>query len=482
MQVLLPVIMAVFWAVRAANRKKSGSVAVSAGSHPAGTSITGQALLRGLGIALLPFIWLLLLTAAVSDPNLERIPPLAAALALTVLCFPVWVAPLCRKLPVSVGYYLTLSVGFNWARSHGVAGAVIVAARARRLNEREGDWLMTRLRNSPHCHALTWVAAGAVRANRGDVKVARLLFGIAARMTPMPGAEPARRLAREWLIAEAVQRGAWTEARSWAADGRGIHAYVTSLGSVVDVFATGRGAATAARTRSAHLRFGRASRLLAHRGAVPNARGLPTAWPDQLGRALALHARAREGRRVEDVQAACAAWDDVAGNAELGSWVRARADTLRAAADPLERLLGRSIAELAEVMWRERWFHTGTGTFGRVSDAAMDRAWPELKDRALAAYGLAETPERVLYAHDAFLAWEPLRVLAAAMIRDRPNDRGTIFQTMYSGSLHLAVVLYNKRGFRYFGNMVFRWLQMEGEGVMTDTLGGVLAGNIRSGI
>ena len=75
-----------------------------------------------------------------------------------------------------------------------------------------------------------------------------------------------------------------------------------------------------------------------------------------------------------------------------------------------------------------------------------------------------------------------LRVLAAAMIRDRPNDRGTIFQTMYSGSLHLAVVLYNKRGFRYFGNMVFRWLQMEGEGVMTDTLGGVLAGNIRSGI
>ena len=145
-------------------------------------------------------------------------------------------------------------------------------------------------------------------------------------------------------------------------------------------------------------------------------------------------------------------------------------------------LVDRSVRELSELMWRERWFLPGKGTFGQASDAAWDRAWPELTDRTRAAFELAESPDRVLYSHDAFLAWEPLRVLATAMLRDRPGERSTIFKAMYNGSLHLAVVLYNKRGFKYFGHMVFRWLADAGDGVMTESLATVLQGTIRSGI
>lgn len=492
---VVPLLWAVLWAARAANKKsgKPSSSGTTALSHPANVALSGQALIRGLGCLLLPILWALAFTAAAGDPNLDLLPQLGLAVGFTALCLPQWVPAACRVLPVSLSFNLARSVGFNWARSHNVAGAVIITAQSRRLTEQEADWLMDRLRNSPHCYALTWVAAGAVRANRDDLRVARLLYGIAGRIPPMVGAEPARRMAREWLIADAVQRGAWTEAKDWATRGRGLHAYVTGLGKVVDAFATGEGVGAATAAMFMHMRFKLAATVKRFVRADASMEGgsgsaerpqssAPGNWQEALGRALALHARAREGRRVEDVQAACVAWDQVADNPELKAWVRSRADVLRPAGAPLDRLLGRSVTELGEVMWRERWFVPGTGTFGRVSDAAMDRAWFELKDRAYAVYKLAETPDRVLYSHDAFLTLEPLRVLAEAMMRDRPQDRGTVFQAMYSGSLHLAVVLYNKRGFKYFGHMVFHWLRNEGDGVMTETLRGVLDGNIGSGV
>jgi len=401
-------------------------------------------------------------------------------LALSVLCLPQWVEPACRRLPVSLGFHLARSAGFNWARSHNVAGAVIVVSRARRLSEAQADWLMDRLRGSPHCYALTWVAAGAVRANRGDVRIARALYGIPGRAPAMAGAEPARRMAREWLIAEALERGAWSEAREWATVAPST-THVRGLLKAVDVFATGLAGRAAAATLYSHGRFRLARKVREY--AAPDEPAVRAAhWQDRLGCALALQERALEGRRVEDVQAACAAWDAVVDDGELRSWTRARAEGLRPGADPVQGLVDRAVRDLSELMWRERWFVRGSGTYGRASDAAWDRAWPELADRNRAAFQLAETPDRVLYSHDAFLAWEPLRVLATAMIRDRPGDRSTVFKGMYNGSLHLAVVLYNKRGFKYFGHMVFRWLQATGEGVMTESLATVLAGNIKSGI
>lgn len=487
---VVPLLWAVLWAARAANKKSgTGSSGTATATHPASAALSGQALIRGLGFLLLPIMWTLAFAAAADGQGPELASQLGLAMGLTALCLPQWVPPLCRVLPVSLAFNLARSVGFNWARSHNVAGAVIIAAQSRRLTEQEADWLMDRLRNSPHCYALTWVAAGAVRANRDDLRVARLLYGIAGRIPPMSGAEPARRMAREWLIADALQRGAWTEAMDWASRGRGLQAYVTGLQKVVQVFATGQGVGAATAAMFMHMRFTLAARVKrsgrdasGQDGSEHRQGSAPGNWQDDLGRALALHARAREGRRVEDVQAACLAWDRVADNPELKAWVRSRADVLRPAGAPLDRMLTRSVTELGEVMWRERWFVPGTGMFGRASDAAMDRAWFELKDRAHAAYKLAETPDRVLYSHDAFLALEPLRGLAEAMFRDRPQDRGTIFQTMYSGSLHLAVKLYNERGFKYFGHMVFHWLRNEGDGVMTETLRGVLDGNIRSGV
>jgi len=477
-QAIFPIFPLIWLLARGLNAGKGGGG--SGMTHPAAVGLTGQGLLRGLGWCMMPILWALVFTALGGDPNLDPWTLLPMALGLSALCLPQWVEPACRRLPVSLGYHLARSAGFNWARSHNVAGGVIVVARARRLTEAEADWLMDRLRGSPHCYALTWVAAGAVRANRGDVRVARALYGIPGRMPAMAGAEPARRMAREWLIAEALERGAWSEAREWASSAPST-TLVRGLAKAVEVFATGAAGRAAAATLYSHGRFRLARRVRAY--VVPEVPAVAAAhWQDRLGHAIALQARALEARRVEDVQAACAAWDAVVEDGELRSWTRARAEGLRPGADPVQGLVDRAVRDLSELMWRERWFVPGKGVFGRASDAAWDRAWPELTDRTRAAFQLAETPDRVLYSHDAFLAWEPLRVLATAMIRDRPGDRSTVFKGMYNGSLHLAVVLYNKRGFKYFGHMVFRWLADAGDGVMTESLATVLAGNIKSGI
>lgn len=507
MHLFFPILWLVVFGIRAANASKSegSGGGVPTTTHPSGASLTPQALLRGLGFLLLPLLYVLL-AAAMFDGSGDPVLSLFAwCIAGTAFCFPEWIYLTSKVLPVRLSYALATLLGLNWARSHIVAGSVILVARSRRLTDDEADWLIGKLRTSAHCYALTWVAAGAVRANRNDLRVARFLFGIAGRTPPMSGSEPARRMAREWLFAEALNRGAWSEAREWATRGRGIHGGVLGLKAVVDALEEaerGPSPATSAAMRRAItrmvvqgrprlalrlMRLSRASSGLATLSEPPgaNAEG---AWQEALGQATALHERARLGTRVEDVQRAGEAWDRVAASGELRSWANARREALRVQADPVDRMVEQRVAELAEVLWRERWFPVGKGAFGRASDAALERAWPELKDRARAAWLLADRvgkpdePDAIPYSNDAFLAWEPLRALAEAMLRDRPGDRGTIFQSMYSGSLHLAVVLYNARGFKYFGNMVFRWLRQEGEGVATDSLTQILDNNIKSGL
>ncbi len=511
MPALFPLIWIIVWAVRAANKGKGGGATRSRTAHPAGVDLTAQHLLRLLGLLVLLILWVGLAGTASDDGwSWEEQGPIALAIVITTAaCFPAWLGPACAVVPVRFGRALAILVGPNWARSHVEAGAAILVARHRRLSDVEADWLMAKLRNSSHCYALTWVAAGAIRANRGDVAVARFLYGIAGRSPPMAGSEPARGMAREWLWAEAMGRGAWTEARAWVALGEGLHGGLKSLLSVTDAFeARDRGAHAEARrlARRAITRMVLVGRwrlaLAVARATRPDRFATPLStgglvgpgplatWHARLSDAFGRHARAMTGQRVEDVQAACLAWDAVLADDALRAWAKERGEALHANADVVARLVDARVAELAELMWRERWFTPGTGTFGRASDAALDRAWAELKDRARAAWVLADvnapaSPERrqaIPFANDAFLAWEPLRALSDAMLRDRPGDRGTIFQAMHAGSLHLAVMLYNTRGFKYFGNMVFRWLRHAGDGVMTDSLKTVLDGNIQSGI
>ncbi|MSP55589.1 MAG: hypothetical protein EXR69_08305 [Myxococcales bacterium] len=513
---VLPVLMLGIWALRAvsASRRAGSGGALLTTTHPSGAVLTLQAVLRGVGFLPLSLV-VGLLAATLLDVVLldgsgdTMLSLLAWACVGAAFCFPEWIYLTSRVLPVRVSYALATLLGLNWTRSHLVAGAVILVARSRRLTDDEADWLIGKLRTSPHCYALTWVAAGAVRANRDDLRVARFLFGIAGRTPPMSGSEPARRMAREWLFAEALDRGAWSEAREWATRGRRLPAAVVGLKWVVDALEEAEAGpspeADSAMSRAVarmvmQRRFRLAARLRREvRGpagvaAAPPAvaaSGAPAGtWQEVLGEANALHDRAKLGRRVEDVQRAGAAWDRVAASAELRCWANARRVTLRVQADVVDRMVEVRVAELAEVLWRERWFPVGEGAFGRATDLAMERAWPELKDRARAAWHLAErvvNPEQgqaepVPYSNDAFLAWEPLRALAEAMLRDRPDDRSTIFQSMHSGSLHLAVVLYNARGFKYFGNMVFRWLRQEGDGVATHSLTEILDNNIKAGL
>lgn len=474
-----PLIWAVVWAMRAAN-KKPGVVTPSGSLHPAASAFTGQALLRVFGWLFLPIWWLLVCGGVFGNSALLE--PLLLAVPTTLLCFPVWLGPASSVLPVPMGYWLIRSAGLNWTRSHPAAGAAILIARSRRLTDQEADYLTDQLRQSADCYALTWVAAGMIRANRNDLRVARLLFGIAARMPLMAGRDPALRLAREWLIADALQRGAWSEAREWTAWGLGVGAVVTGLAKVVDAVADQAPMGPSVARVFMLGRWGLARQLRGLRLPEVPTTTIGSSWQEQMGWAVATHERALQARRVEDVREACKAWDAVLEHPELRVWVRIRGQELRVEGNPVQRMVAAKEAELAELMWRERWFAPGSGAFGRVSDAAMDRAWAELKDRAKATYALGEDPNRLLFSHDAFLAWEPLRALAEAMFRDRPGDRNTIFQSMYSGSLHLAVVLYNQRGFRYFGHMVFQWLRDKGNGVMTEQLTGILDGNIRSGL
>ena len=136
-------------------------------------------------------------------------------------------------------------------------------------------------------------------------------------------------------------------------------------------------------------------------------------------------------------------------------------------------------------MWRQRWFRTGGGVLRRASDAALDRAWAELRDRARGLPHLSTlqpgTQDLVPSAEEAFLAWEPIRALASAIIRDRPELRAEVIAAMWFCPLQFAVDAFNPRGFKYFGNVVLHSLLELGQDALTDAQRRLLVANGAAG-
>lgn len=453
-------IVLVIWIVIAMvrNSESGGATQAPSPDFTASRSLTTQSMFRVFtGISALFCAGLL--TTDPTDPGVIT----GVTVACLALTFPGWILPLTAVMPIELSFNLVLAVGWNWSRSHPEAGAVIDIARNRRLTASEAEWLLAVLSRSGRWYALTSVAAGAVHANRGEMLLARTKYARAARCPPSTGAEPARAMAREWLVAEALSRAAWGEAADWAERGEALPKRVRSLAAVVESFRMSQALPLVVAQQVWQGRLRLALRLSSPLPAPEVDPFLGVSRTEYASLAFALHRRALTGDRQEDVVSAAAAWDRAANTLPNG-------------------ILDERETELADVMWKQRWFPNAKGSLERASDCAWERAFQELSDRVYDLRSLMGTHARAPTAEDAFEKWEPLAALAERMCADRPHERAMVFGMVAIPMLNVAAEMFNVRGLRYFGHVVFRWLQVEGEGVIDESLAETLAGNVACGV
>lgn len=410
---------------------------------------------------------------------------LAAAVILLPGPFAWWVAiPLGQ---VQLAYYLVRYNPIRGRKTDGVGLAVLAGALAAVRAGGDGAhqvWLERRLLDGRLCGAGI-AASGFLAAMRRDLKTARLTLDSLGLLDA--GAVPARaaELAREWLAADAVRRGAWDDLLELGQKG-GPTSPITAFMLVVGRRMSGHPIGDDT-LEEAWLDAGSPvafQPLLEHaRAWSPSVAATPeAAGPDPLESALRAHVAALRGAPDKvRLMAAARAWDQAVLSDSVRHGVRERATELRVAdaQAALDRMVAAASVDLGSVA-------AGAGIaledVGAVSGAARRRVREqhvESLELAVAEVRRRVEEKRPLVPVDEwreFVGLTDQYRLAVTSAGDTPR---LVFASMFQDVLSLAVWLWNVRGEPAMARAIFRWLLGQAEVVGDERAAELLRSNLQ---
>lgn len=382
-------------------------------------------------------------------------------------------------------YRLGALAGWTWGRDRRCGG--LVAAARTVLRRRAPDrarlaWIEAERDRQPGFHATHALVTGLVAAARGDLAGARVMLASVDEIAPRTSPCLAQALAREWLVADAVERGDWARARDLAR-GSGPRTRGTRLlGQVAARLTRARAAVpTPALWLSWLLAPGRRHTLALVRRAArvpvvtgpeqaaPIAGYLETSLrPDPHHDALLTHVAVLRGQagvsRADALRNLARAWDRALDDPATRDRIQRRAAALgaRNGDRALAALTGTVARDLA-AMAREhdlpvcRW-SADSLTLREAERLLREQLTAEI-ELAFDAASDRVAQDRRLSAADEWREWLSLREQHRRAIDLGGMDlRRLVFPHVYGVVGRLAVWLWNERGQHLMANAMFRWL------------------------
>lgn len=512
---VVPLIWLAIWAARAMGRAGKGS----AGGEGPGS---GPSVQRALS---LPFhftnfvrLWTLLAWPAALALLLEPSDPHFASyvllnLALATFNLPRLSAPLAaRLLPPKLAFYIVDLLMPRWAITSSRAGAALTLLRVHAargpVNPMLLAWLEIKLERELQPAPLSLVAFGAIALCGGRRADGEALLRAVATLPRVPGRDPARAIAMDWCMAEALERGdalgavrigltrAWGSTTPPPSRGRLIAsvllgaldhtsggllprplmwAYYPRLSLRLEPLIARleqdlpRLDQPLERARAQHIEalaellpaWARSREARLGIGLPPARSARPAVDPLRAHRDLL----ARRHPLAEEVHAVAAAWDHAPADPEA---LRARLETLRCprSAEELLDAQRRDVAsDLAEILVEHRLAPAPGGpTLEAAREIALERLRPGIED--LVREIQDEDRAEQLYAPQLYALWQRLREgLELAIALSPAVDRRQIIQSTFGPILDFAAWAHNKRHQRLFARVMMLWLLELGEGV-----------------
>jgi hypothetical protein len=382
-----------------------------------------------------------------------------------------------------------------------LAAACALCRRRREVAIEAAPFVERRLQRIHPLRAAAIAAAGLVRAAVGDREGARTLLESALLLDERVSPATARRLAREWLVVDAVADGRWQRAlevsglkgpRTRATDflvavARRLHPAEVPAPSRLSLIV--RWLVSRERIEALPL-LRRAWR--AEAPPAPDARQphTVTAPPDggPLVEALALHVALSSGGELPDevVARLGRAWERALDDAATRRRAAERAMALGAnsgGAGALERIAATVEEDL--VAWAVAQRRALPADAGRI----VARAESRLRDRLLSEIELASTAirdraaeRRELPILDEWREWLALRALVErAVAIGGPSLRRVAYTRIHPDVGKLAVWLWNVRSERAVANALFQWLFDEAVAVGDEEAIALEGDNVRCG-
>lgn len=469
---ILPLIIAAIWIARALSDSSGKGGSGGDGSRPPPL----VPLFRVTN--LLRFVtWIVALGffhASMSDPR-PMDPDIAWFLAaLTVFNLPAqssWVA--ARVLPARVAWYVIWFLMPRWMSSAPSAGASLAVLRTRAargpVDTRILDWLVRMADSRSQPLPLTLVLHAAAAQARGEPARCRALMECAASMPAVLGTRSARRLATDWLLADAAAEGDWARlvrvGKALPPGATRGHRPGYRVAGLVEAALAGRplaesfGAIGVLRPLLAW-RLRKLVPLLHAAREFEEARKDP---PDPLS-ALSLH-RDLLARRHPDAEALGAlgrAWDaERAGDPEDPFWSGVEADLA-----PILRATGLPPGELGPTLEGART-RVLAEERARLDDQMSDLARAEQADSPVDEIGL-------------WLMWHALRCRVDRILGlSDPFEARHLINSRFHGILSFGARLHNNRGQSLLCRTIMCWQLERARGVCPDHLVKVIEDNIK---
>ncbi len=394
--------------------------------------------------------------------------------------------------------YVSPPIAHSADRQGGaVLAGVLALGRHEDVDVAMLSWLSRRLERQPSLRGLSMTAAGLLAFAGGERDVTRAILRAVEGIEPKAQGK-ARRIAREWLVADAAARADWAEVREIGSKGSpfrgGFWPYVMSL--VASRLLEEEGAPEnwklalwwlVSPHRVATLPLVRRALALPTR-EEPTELAIPsgtTPGDALLGRALAAHADMLTNPSGMALESAGRAWDAVRKAPAVTSLVARRALALEAqvSADAaLARVLSSAETDLAPYAAR---FGGQLATESETLEAASRRAESrELEEIESLAEALARrtAEKRELPMPSEWMEWGALRHLCDRATRHTSATRHrTVFEAVHAPACNYAVWLFNKREEKLLANAIFRWLLDHARIVGHTSASETLANNVKLG-
>lgn len=344
-------------------------------------------------------------------------------------------------------------------------------------------WLEARLERASPLLPGTVLAAGLVRAVRGDREEARRLAAAAVQFRLECTPRQAASLAQEWLVLDAAAAGDWKAAAGPLRDPKRA-----SFGTRLVVGAGRRllgadepSARTLWRDWALAGRWS-ATEVLVRRAlaASPAAPATAPAVEATLEAALGRHAALIARPSAAALQRAAATWEAALADPATRERIRARGAELGARTDAVTRLAAQVADELRAVATEHDLPLAGAGSL-------LAGAGASARDAAMADFEVATAAlaRRVEARRELPAILELREVLALRAQYERlatlggPLVRRMMFRRLHDPTLQLAVWLFNKRSQKPLANALFTWLCAEAVAVGDPSAAEVNGANAR---
>lgn len=413
------------------------------------------------------------------------------------LCAPLCVLILVVLMPWTVARRVCIPLGMSraagwlsalsgWTWCKDMSGGGLVAAAwavcRQRMPDRDAVQRIEAARDrQPTLTAAQVLATGLLAAARADMPAARWLLESVDVLGPRSTPSMVHKLAREWLVADAVACGDWARAADLAPGQLPRSRMTRFLGAAAARIAGHANAPESAliwahwlvapmRRRTYDLaRRAAAAPMSGAAGFVP--RGLlgTSLPPDRHADALSAHVAALQQPHctAADIARLAEAWDQALAAPETRAFIMQRASALGASAatcvDRMLLRLGEEVAEdLAGMVRSARLALGDRAARSPILSAAQGRLHEELLgELELAFDALSARVERrhALSSVDEWREWLSLLALHRRAVAVGGLELGRLaFPHVHHIGCKLAVWLWNERREHLMANAMFRWL------------------------